>query len=283
MDFHDFARAHGLVIRDLVHGKICRCPTENKAGKRNGAFYFDNDFGWVQDWSVHSEIQIWKSDKVLTESELSEQKKRMEASKKAYVKLRHQKQAIAADKATWILGQTELDRHAYLEKKGFIDAVGNVWKRPEQDPLLVVPMFYQGKMCGVQMIGSTGEKKFLAGQRCSDAIFQIGKGKDIFLVEGYASGLSLQAILGALKRQYSIMVTFSAGNMAKVAKAHPDAFIIADHDESGVGQAVAAASGCKWWMPPTAGTDINDFHSEVGTFKASQVLRKALQSSVGAV
>jgi len=275
MEFMDFARAHGLIIRDLVHGKICRCPTENKAGKRNGAFYFDRDFGWVQDWSIHPEIQLWKSDKVLTETELAEQKMRMESSRKAYVKLRCQKQAIAADKAKWILEQTELDRHAYLEKKGFPKSVGNVWHREEQDPLLCIPMFYRDNLCGVQLIGSTGEKKFLTGQRCSDAVFSIGKGKEIFLVEGYASALSLQAILGALKRPYTIITTFSAGNMAKVAKTHPGAFIVADNDESGTGQRVARESGCKWWMPETTGQDVNDLHIEIGTFKTSQILRKA--------
>lgn len=279
MEFMDFARAHGLIIRDLVHGKICRCPTENKAGKRNGAFYFDRDFGWVQDWSIHPEIQLWKSDKVLTEAELKEQKTRMEASRRAYVKLRCQKQAIAADKAKWILEQTELDRHAYLEKKGFPKIMGNVWHRDEQDPLLCIPMYHQEKLCGVQLISSIGEKRFLTGQRCSDAYFKIGEGNRLFIVEGYASALSLQAILAVLKLPYCIMVAFSAGNMGRLANRHLDAFLICDNDESQTSQKVAMLSNNSWWMPPEVGMDINDYHVTHKLLKSSQALRKALQDS----
>jgi putative DNA primase/helicase len=140
---------------------------------------------------------------------------------------------------------------------------------------LVVPMYIAGCICGCQLIN--GEKKFLYGQRTNDAYFQIGNGKREFIVEGFASGLSLQEILAALKVPATIYITFSAGNALLVAKAHPDAFFCADHDESGVGQRAAEESGCKWWMPEQVGWDVNDLHVAKGLFAASQELRKRLQ------
>ena len=274
-DFHQFASAHGLIIKNLDQGRWVRTPTTDKPRSRNGAFFYGGDYGFVQNWAEMTEVAVWQIDKPMTATDRAEMQKRMDTSRKAYAKERGIKQAIAAKKAKWILEQTELDRHAYLEKKGLPDIMGNVWHRPEQDPLLVVPM-YCGGLVGVQLIGSTGEKKFLTGARTNDAVFSIGKGSRIFLCEGYASALSLHAILAALKVPYTIMATFSAGNLARIAKAHPGAFILADNDVSGTGQGVAQESGCKWWMPPEVGMDINDLHIQIGTFKASQMLRKNL-------
>ena len=279
MNFVQFANLHGVVINRLVYGKITRCSTASHPGKKNGAFYFDTDFGWIQDWAQHAEIIVWKSDKVFSPDELARQKIRMDESRRIYIKDQERRQTTAALKAELILSQCHLDISQYLASKGFPDALGNVWARDDSYPVLVIPMHIKSALVGVQLIGHDGHKRFLPGQRCNDATFSIGDGENIFLVEGYASGLSLKAILDSLKIRYTIHVCFSAQNMARIAKAPKTAILICDNDESGTGQKVGAESGRRWWMPETCGMDINDLHKSIGTFKAAQILRKFLQNS----
>lgn len=273
-DFHQFAAAHGLIIHDLISGRIVRCGTESHPRKRNGAYYHDNDFGWAQDWAVHSEIQIWKSDKPMTEIDRAAMEARMQASRKSYARERGIKQAIAAKKARWILEQTELDRHAYLESHGMKDDVGNVWKREGEDPLLVIPMMIGKSIVGCQLIGSTGEKKFITGQRCNNAEFVIGNsGMDIWC-EGFCTGMAIRKAVAALRVVASIHVTFSAGNMARMAKS---GFVVADNDASQTGQRTAEETGLPFYLPEIEGEDFCDEWMRIGTLAASMKLRKLLQ------
>ena len=180
----------------------------------------------------------------------------------------------AAKRAAAIINQTSLDRHAYLDSKGFSDELGNVLKKENCDPLLIIPMRCSRLLVGLQVIAIDGSKKFLSGQKTSGAEFLIGdKGQDWF-VEGYATALSLKAALGALKARFRIHVTFSASNMKKMAATCPGAIVVADNDESGTGERAAKDSGCRYFLPPTVGQDFNDLHREVGLFRVSQMLRR---------
>lgn len=275
MNFHDFASAHGLIIHDLVCGRIARCSTISKPHHKNGAYLFYGDWGWIQDHALHTEIVLWKSDKVIDQADLA---KRMAESRKAYTKERLAKQQEAARKAKWILSQCELEKHAYMDKKGFPDMRVNVWRKPDTGPIMVVPMRVKNNICGVQLISIFGDKKFLTGSRTNDAVFSLSNGgEQVYMTEGFASALSLQAILAALKLRYSILATFSAGNMKRLAVTHPDAILICDHDISGTGQKVGQESGNRWWMPEQEGWDINDVFIAKGLFRASQLLRSALK------
>lgn len=276
-NFMEFASQRGLIITGLERGRWVRVPTVDHPRSKNGSFYFAGDFGVVQNWATMETHDIWQDGKPRTPFEQQDMQKRMDASRAQYAKDRAAAQRKATSKAQWILGQCELEQNAYLDAKGFPEMRGNVWRKEDQEPLLVVPMFYTGLVCGCQLIDRDGNKRFLTGQRTNDATFSIGQGKQIYLVEGYASALSLHALLAALKMPHTVLATFSAGNLARIAKARPAAWIIADHDASGTGQRVAEESGLRWWMPETVGTDINDLHKELGTFRASQILRKALQ------
>jgi putative DNA primase/helicase len=60
MEFLQFARAHGLLIKDLKIGRWCRVPTEDHPRKRNGAYKLMGDHGFVQNWAVHEEPELWK-------------------------------------------------------------------------------------------------------------------------------------------------------------------------------------------------------------------------------
>jgi putative DNA primase/helicase len=183
----------------------------------------------------------------------------------------------AAKKAEWILSQCTNEKHAYMQLKGFPDADVLVWRPSDEVNLMCVPMYVGGKLCGVQMIDKDGGKKYLSGQITAKAEYCIDSGAFNAVdwwVEGYASGLSLQACLHALKQRYRIHVTFSAGNLKRMAHS---GYVIADNDASNTGAVAAAATGLPYWLAPGVGTDINDFQKLHGTFRASQALGKWLR------
>jgi len=182
--------------------------------------------------------------------------------------------SAAAKKADWLLSQCKHERHAYLDSKGLTELEGLVWWPDEKTNLLCIPMYVAAKLVGVQMIDREGSKKYLSNQVTSKAeyVFDGGSiGATDFFCEGYATGLSLRACLSALKARYRIHVTFSAGNLQRMAHS---GYVVADNDASGVGEVAAIATGLPYWMPERSGQDINDVHQAMGTFRTSQVLGK---------
>ncbi len=273
-DFVSFAAERGLIIDDgLVSGKWKRVKTVDHPRSKNGAYYFAGEYGHVQNWAIQETPDTWFDNKPRTAFEQKELKIKMDVAKKSHSLERQALQRKASEKAKWILSQCELSQHAYLDSKGFRDLLANVWHREDCDPLLVIPMYFRGNICGVQLIDIHGNKKFLKGQRTNDATFNFNARGQNYLCEGYATALSLKAVL---KPPYSIHVCFSAGNILRVAKTLPDAIVCADNDASGTGERVARVTGLKWFMPEKVGQDFNDFHQEMGLFKASQWLRKQL-------
>lgn len=183
--------------------------------------------------------------------------------------------AEAARKAQWILSQCELQQHAYLDSKGFPDLHGLVWTPQENFPLLCIPMRVRDDVVGVQMIDLDGAKKFLSGARTKHAEFVIGsRGLDVF-VEGYATGLSVDAAMKKISTPARVHCCFSAHNLAELAGHAETGFVVADNDESHAGEKAAIASGKRFWIWERRG-DFNDFHRAEGIFRASQALRRAL-------
>lgn len=183
----------------------------------------------------------------------------------------------AARKADWILSQCAREKHAYMQLKGFSDIEVLVWRPQDEVNLMCIPMYVNGKLCGVQMIDKAGGKKYLSGQITANAEYCIDSGVLNALdwwVEGYASGLSLQACLHALKLRYRIHVTFSAGNLKRMAHS---GYVVADNDASNTGAMAAQATGLPYFLAPGVGNDINDMHQQDGTFKASQAIGRWLR------
>ena len=186
----------------------------------------------------------------------------------------------AARKAGWILHHTVQEQHAYLHSKGWAEAKGAVWHASDTQNLLCIPMRVGSALVGVQLIDRTGAKTFLRGQRTSEAEYIIsnnGPGARDWLCEGYATGLSLRECLHALRLRYRIHVTFSAGNLAKVAAKLEKGMVVADRDASGTGERVAIQTGFPYYLPEAG--DFNDEHKKAGTMRASQNLRKWLVST----
>jgi len=137
-----------------------------------------------------------------------------------------------------------------------------------------VPMRIDKKLAGMQLIKPDGSKKFIYGTNASLATFDIGLGENVFLCEGLATALSLQAALNKTKIPHLIRVCFSAGNMLKVSKLHKNPYLVCDNDLSGTGQKVGIDSGCRYYLPESPGDDLNDEHLKHGLFYISQKLMK---------
>ena len=271
MNFLDFCQAHGILIDKLpALGEWKRYPTTDKKHHKNGAVKFMGDHGFVQNHATEVTVSVWKSDAPvkINARDLREQVRKAEAET-----LR--RQAEASKKAAWILHQCQYASHEYLKRKGHPDEVGNVWVR-EGEHLLVIPMRVGPRLVGVQLIDTAGGKKFLSGQRTSEAEFVIDNKGPHYLCEGFATALSLRAILKNWKRRYTIHTTFSAGNMLKIAATLPGGYVIADNDLSKTGERVAREIGWPYWISDQVG-DCNDHHLREGLFKTGQSILSALQ------
>jgi phage/plasmid primase-like uncharacterized protein len=270
MNFEQFAALHGLVINRLIPGKWVRVPTQDKPKHRNGAYRYMGTYGLVQNWATQTEPALWRAD-----GETREAAERVrQVVKEAAI---HQAQAAqkAAQRAMAILSECELAPHPYLASKGFPDELANVWNR-ETDNVMVIPMRCGNRVVGAQLIKPDGDKKFLYGQRSGGAEFVMGQRGMNVLCEGYATALSTQQALRNLKATYTLHVTFSAGNMKRVAERMPMGLVIADNDESGTGERVAREIGWPYWMADVVGEDANDYAQRAGVFALAMGIKKAM-------
>jgi putative DNA primase/helicase len=275
MTFIEFVRACGIVIHDYPPvGRWVRLPTEDKPKHRNGAVKFMGSFGFAQNHATQEAVSVWRSEDE-SPANIAEQKRIAKQAQRDIA----QGQRRAAEKAEWILSQCELATHPYLASKGFPAERANVWTTDDNKRLLVIPMRVGRQIVGCQLIGEDGTKKFLTGQRTSDAAFVIdNKGLPV-LCEGYATALSIRAALAALKARYTLFVCFSAHNLGRLAKELPVGLVVADNDASGTGERVAKETGWPYFLPPEVGQDFNDYHQATSLFKCSQALRAALLAS----
>lgn len=287
-DFVSFARAHGLRLDHAVaDGKWRRVPTEDKPRKRNGAYVLDERGGAVKNWACMDGFAYWRpddpSDFVPIDRELL--RKRAAAARKEEA----EKRAMAAQEAArivkaaqlltprpatlargWKPAQEAVLAHPYLVRKGLPEAAGLV-----HEGFLIVPMRVDGEhhqeLVNVQRIAEDGQKRFLPGGRAKGAFYRIGpaRAREVWLAEGFATGLSLDKALKALYRNAAVIVCFSAGELHHASATH----VMADNDQSGVGQRAAEATGLPWVMPPEVGMDCNDLMVKDGLRAVVELLR----------
>ena len=272
MNFIDFARAHGVEIdpgRLYASEKIKRCGTVDKPKSGNGAYFWDGQRGWVMDWSGEARV-VWYEDphaKPWTDEE-----RRVWASKRASVATEQDKRyQSAAFQADITLRSATMDHHSYLEIKGFKDSRGLVL----EDKLLI-PMrnVVTNKLQGYQSIRwdleeRKYEKKMLTGMRAKNAVLFLGsrEAPEVWLVEGFATGMSLRHALRSVGLPAAVVVCFSASNLIQVAdQIKGKRFIFADNDESKTGEKSAIQTGLPWTMADTVGWDANDLHQKESLF-----------------
>ena len=288
MSFIDFARAHGV---DIDHSKlypsdrIKRTGTVEKPKSGNGAYFWDGQRGWVFDWSGEART-IWYEDphaKPWTD----EEKRAWVAKRRTQQTEQQEKYDQVALQADITLRTAKLDLHNYLAIKGFKDEKGLVLGNK-----LLIPMrnVVSNKLQGYQQIYWNAEemkyeKKMLTGMRAKNAVFYIGgrEADEAWLVEGFATGLSLHQALRSCGLKASVVVCFSASNLVAVAdQIKGKRFIFADNDASETGQKAAESTGLPWTMADEVGMDANDLHVKKGLFNVVEkimILKKKVLTS----
>lgn len=218
------------------------------------------------------------------------------AEERAEAERKARGQARAARISAEHLKRAAPGEHAYLSRKGFREARGlcapfsmEQWRAcgfrnddgPVHSRILLVPMraVDTDELVNLQLIQTNGTKTFLPGGRARGAVFRLGRGDETFIVEGYATALSVMAALGLLYRQASVLIVFSAGNIPYVAERTKGArFVVADNDASGAGAAFSSKCGLPWWQPPRAEgvktVDANDYHLSAGLPALADELRR---------
>ncbi len=270
-DFVKFAQSYGLIIDHYIDdGQWHRCTTIDHPHKRNGAYKFCGDHGFVQNHATMEKVELWKTDKPINMDEWKLRARQAE-------KKRAQESAAAAKKAAWMFSQSEAKHHDYFYLKGFPDHVCNVLDIDGKQ-MALLPMRVDDKLTSLQMIyfeDMRWHKKFLKYGVTKGAVFRLGKGKPI-LCEGFATGLSIAKALRLAKLQYQVVICYSAHNMLYMAQQCKPVLVVADNDESGTGARIAAQIGVKTWISEKVGNDFNDDHLSRGDFAMMQDIRKIL-------
>ena len=271
MSFIAFARAHGVEIdpsRLYASERIKRCGTTDKPKSKNGAYYWDGSRGWVFNWAAEARVQWFNDASAKPWSE--EEKAAWKAKRQAAAAAQDQQYQQAALRAAEMLRAAKPMEHNYLHRKGFAAAQGLV----SDDGALLIPMrnLQTNNLQGVQVIRwdegeRTFTKKMNPGMRAKGAVFRMGDktAPETFLVEGYATGLSVHAALRSVGLRASVLVCFSANNLEFIApQINGRAFVCADNDKSGTGEKYAQATGLPYCMSPEVGEDMNDLHARAG-------------------
>lgn len=264
MTFLAFAAEHGLLIDTLIEGRWVRVKTTDKAKKRNGSYKFLGDVGFLQNHATMDRVAVWHPDGKVEKIDRAAMRRRMAQT----AQQEREKQEDAREFAEGMVKRACLDVHPYLVAKGFPEEKGLVLEDELLIPMREFKLYKQ--INSIQRISADGTKLFLPGGKAKGSVFFIGPllARERWLVEGYATGLSVRAALRELHREAQVVVCFSAGNLAHVGvlvrELRPVAYVMGDNDKSGAGEKAANETGLPWAMPPEVGMDANDLHQRDG-------------------
>ena len=200
-----------------------------------------------------------------------------------------------------VIAGAAYEAHAYLGRKGFPERrvlvnpkdvwVGKRLAVRAGEMLVPVRDIKDRRVISLQAIAPDGRKRFLKGGRIRGGCFTLGRGKEVWVCEGYATALSVLEALHVLYRDARVLVVFSANGMKALTPRR--ARVIADNDPylcqvcrskwrnsylpdkpkcpycgssrttNPAGAFAAIATGQSWWMVPDPG-DANDFHVRHG-------------------
>lgn len=273
----DAMRAAGLTPPEQVFldGKIHRFRSGTKGsggqgGDKPGWYLVFGDgvpAGRFGCWRAGLESP-WRADvgRSLTAAEEMQHAKRMSEAKAlrdAALERQHEVASATVEKI-WLDAQGASPDHPYLLRKG----VGPHGARVTGDGRLVVPLYDKdGRLSSLQYIDHDGGKLYHPSGAVGGRFWMLGTTDDpgaLFVAEGFATAATIHE---ATHRP--VVVAYSASNLVPVVGAlrelygaAQDIVVVADNDNSGVGQRYAEQASAKFGaravMPPTTG-DANDF------------------------
>ena len=272
----DAMRAAGLEPPEEIHfdGKIHRFRSGTKGspghGDKPGWYLVFGDgipAGRFGCWRAGMEI-TWRADvgRKLTEFEEMAHARRINESKvlrEAAQERQHQVASETVEKI-WLSGVAAHPDHPYLKRKG-IQTHG---VRTTGDGRLMVPLYdADGTLATLQYIDDQGGKLYHPGGQTGGKFWMVGSLDEpgtLFVAEGFATAATIHETTDR-----PVVVAYSASNLVPVTGtlremygATQDIVIVADHDNSGVGQRYAeqasAKYGARMVMPPILG-DANDY------------------------
>lgn len=281
----------------------CDVAGKGASGKGDGRLICDEARATAANWTTGETATVW-----LNQSWTPEQRRKYAEVRRADERKARDRALEAGKVAARLIDAAKPSQHAYLIEKGFphelpltigADAVrqiaGYTDRHGQFHPAdylvpddghraIVIPARIGNRIASAQLIWESGAKKFLAGGNMGAASHRIASGRDTWLCEGYATGLSLRAALKGLGRRDTVLVCFSASNIANVAETISGrCWIAADHDAPpkakpdqfgglGAGEYFARKTGRPYAMPPLMGDDFNDMHVRDGIFAVQRVI-----------
>jgi len=272
----DAMRAAGLEPPEEIYfdGKIHRFRSGTKGspghGDKPGWYLVFGDgipAGRFGCWRAGMEI-TWRADvgRKLTEFEEMAHARRINESKvlrEAAQERQHQVASETVEKI-WLSGVAAHPDHPYLKRKG-IQTHG---VRTTGDGRLMVPLYdADGTLSTLQYIDEDGGKLYHPGGQTGGKFWMVGSLDEpgtLYVAEGFATASTIHETTNR-----PVVVAYSASNLVPVTGtlrqmygATQDIVIVADHDQSGVGQRYAeqasAKFGARMVMPPILG-DANDY------------------------
>lgn len=252
----------------IMDGKLRRFNSDTKGRSKDGWYVFYGDgipsgaFGcYKAGFKANFRADIGR--KYTPQEEMSHLSRMKDAMAQRDAEL-ERKHEIAAEtvEEIWNSCIPATPDHPYLKRKG-IQVHG---ARVTGDGRLVVPLFGEdGDLSSLQYIDADGGKLYHPGGATKAKSWQIGElKKTIYVAEGFATAATIKECTNDL-----VYVAYSASNIPNVVEMvrakygiGQDIVIVADHDQSGVGQKYADQASAKYGarviVPPILG-DANDY------------------------
>ncbi len=269
-DFYNTLTANGLIPREIIaDGEIYRCGTLDKPRSDNGWYRLNLDGrGYYGVWHTGFKADYFPNNPDQHRHTTSSAERIAIAAARLEREAERQiKHTTAAQRAATIYAAAQpVKSHRYLTQKG-VAACSGVKLAGSR---LVIPVYSPlGELQSLQFIDEKGGKRFFTGGAMGGGWFGVGfstivESPVVWLAEGYATAATLHAATNE-----PVIVAFNAGNLPAVAEMirtrwpSSELRIMSDNDQNGTGQAAAEKTGAAIWMPPTTGTDFNDWRDSL--------------------
>ena len=272
IQFAEAIRRAGLEVPEIIlDGKIHRFrSTESKKFDRSGWYVGHADgipcitFGcWRED--ITQTVKADVGGKKWTPAEEMAHIARVAAAKKQRDAEIERDRSVAAStvETIWSGGVQASPEHPYLKRKG-VEPHG---ARVTGDGRLMLPLFSpEGELSSLQYIDEAGGKLYHSGGQTGGMFWMLGTLDQpgvLYIAEGFATAATIHQVTNR-----PCIVAYSAGNLVPVTGSlreqmpTQELFIVADNDQSGIGQRYAeqasAKHGARMILIPTPG-DANDF------------------------